>query len=314
MAISIGSAVGAGFSLIGRRPVSVISWGFFLYLAIFALLIIGVLIVGISVLSKFGTLSSPSSDPTATAQAFVDIMLSLWPAVLIVMIGGLFINAIVQGAVFRSILTPDQRGFFSLRFGGQEFALVLLNLLYIPIVLVVYLVTVVIFGALFYLSSTMKDAGALVVVLIVFFGIFYALALMWFALKFSMAAPMTFAEGRVRFFKSWSVTKGEGWSLFGLAWIMLLVIIGVSIGYLIVSSIISAIFGGGAVMMALSQAGNSQNPSAAFSQWPVLLAAQIPGLIMGAAFQGAIQAISLGPWADVYRQLRGAPDPAVAFT
>lgn len=314
MAISIGSAVGSGFSLIGRRPVSVISWGFFLYIAILILFIIGILIVGISVLSKFGTLTDPASDPTARAQAALGVLLSLWPALLIVAIGGLFINAMVQAAVFRSILTPDDRGFFSLRFGGQEFSLVLLNLLYIPIVLVVYLVTAVIFGGLIYLTSRMGDSAGWGVLLVVLFGIFYALAFMWFALKFSMAGPMTFAEGRVRFLGSWSLTKGEGWSLFGLAWIMVLVIMGVSIGYSIISGIVGMIFGGGSMALALSQMGASQDPSALIAQWPALLLGQIPGLIMSAAFQGLILAISAGPWADVYRQLRGSPDAAGAFS
>jgi hypothetical protein len=111
---------------------------------------------------------------------------------------------------------------------------------------------------------------------------------MWFALKFALAAPMTFAEGRVRFFGSWSLTKGQGWTLFGLAWLMVLVLFGVSIGYSIISGIIGAIFTGGAITAVMSAPGASQDPSVFMSHLPVLFLAYIPSLLMGAAFQGII--------------------------
>ena len=313
MAISIGSAVGAGFSLIGRRPLSVIGWGFFLYFAIMILFVIGFLIVGLPVFGKLSQLSSQTPDPSQMAEVVVQVLIMLWPALLIVAIGALLLGAVVQGAVYRSILTPDQRSWASLRLGRQEFALVLLSLLLIPIVLIAYLVSALIGGAVIYGLSRLQ--GAVGPILVTVFVIFYALALMWLALKFSLAAPMTFAEGRVRFFGSWSLTKGHGWALFGLAWIMVLVIIGVSIAYAIISSIIGALFTGGAVAAIMSStSGANPDPSALMAQWPVLLLAYLPTLIMGAAFQGVTQAISLGPWVEVYRELRGSPDVAQTFT
>ena len=311
MAVSIGSAVGAGFSLIGRRPLSVIGWGFFLYFSLVILFAIGVLIVGVAVLGKLTALSG-SSDPNAISQAILQFLMALWPALLFVAIGGLILGAMVQGAVYRSILMPDQRSWASLRLGGREFALILLSLLMIPIVLIVYLFSAIVVGAVAYLASRLE--GTIGTLLIVVFCIAYLLALMWFALKFSMAAPMTFAEGRVRFFGSWSLTKGQGWSLFGLAWVMVLVIIGVSLAYSIVSGIIGAIFTGGVMASVMSAPGASQDPAALMSHLPVLLLAYIPSLLMGAAFQGLMQAITQGPWAEVYRELRGSPDVAQTFT
>ena len=46
----------------------------------------------------------------------------------------------------------------------------------------------------------------------------------------------------------------------------------------------------------------------------MLLLAYMPTVLMQAVFQGVSQAISVGPWVDVYRQLRGAPDVAQTFT
>lgn len=120
MAISIGSAVGSGFNLIGKRPLSVISWGFFVYVAIFGLLGIGVAIVGLPVLGRLAALNGQTPDPAQVQQMMLGFVLAIWPALLLVTIGGLFVGAMVQAAVIRSILTPEQRGFASLRFGRAE--------------------------------------------------------------------------------------------------------------------------------------------------------------------------------------------------
>jgi hypothetical protein len=313
MAISIGSAVGAGFTLIGRRPVSVISWGFFLYLAIFILFGVGIAIVGFPILSQLSSLG-PQADPAQAGRIALEMLAALWPALLLVMIGGLFVGAMIQGAVFRSILEPDHKGFFSLRFGSAEVSLLLLTLLYIPIFFGVWLVSAAVLGGLFLAAHAIHGlAGGL----IAFVGcVAYGLALMWLALRFSLAAPMTFAERHVRFLGSWTLTKGEGWRLFGLAWLLVLVWLGVSIAYSIVSAIVNLLFTGAAVasILASSGGGSPSDPSVLVSHWPVLLLAYIPTFLLGAAFNGMIQAIGQGPWAEVYRQLKGSPEVAAAFT
>jgi len=314
MAFSMGSAVGSGFALIGRRPVSVISWGFFIYLTIFIMLGIGVALVGLPVLERLTALNGQTPNPTQAAQLALQMLAALWPAFLLLMIGSIVASIMVQAAVFRSILEPDHRAFFSLRLGGAEGALLLLMLLYIPISVVVWLVSAVIVGGLFFAAHFMHGvAGGLVA----FIGcVVYALVFMWIALRFSMAAPMTFAERRVRFLGSWTLTKGEGWGLFGLAWVLLLVWFGVLLGYSIISGIVNALFTGTAIAAILASAGGSaaSNPEALLSHWPILALAYIPSFILGAAFNGIFQAIAQGPWADVYRQLRGSPEVASTFT
>jgi len=314
VAISIGSAVGAGFNLISRRPVSVIAWGFFLYFSIVLLFALGIVVVGVSVFGKLSSLNG-MTDPTQVSQAMVGVLLALWPALVIVAIGALLIGAVVQGAVYRAILMPEEKGFFSLRLGGREMALVLLSLLIFVMAIVFEGLSIVLIGGVFYLATRIGNfVGPLLAVL---FCIFYALAFMWVALRFSMAGPMTFAEGRVRFFGSWALTRGNGWSLFGLAWVMVLVFIGVSIASGIVGGIVNLIFGGGMSALLMGSSGASSNPDSAAqfaAHWPVLLLAAIPSLLLNAVIQGLTQAIAQGPWVDVYRQLKGAPDVSHAFT
>jgi hypothetical protein len=313
MAISIGSAVGAGFRLVGRRPVSVISWGFFLYLAIFVLLAIGFAIVGLPFLAKLGSLATTTPDPAQSAQLVTEVLIAIWPALLLVVIGGFVIGAMVQAAVMRSMLETGHKSFASLRFGAAEVALILLALLYIPISVVVFLVSAAIIGGVALAGHAVGGIGGN---LLIFFGcVAYGLVFMWVALRFALAAPMTFAERRVRFFGSWTLTRGEGWRLFGLAWLMVLVWLGVSIAYGIVSGIVNAIFTGGAVASVLATSGGATpDANTLIAHWPVLLAAYIPTFLLGAAFNGVMQAISMGPWVDAYSQLAGPTDVAKTFS
>jgi hypothetical protein len=314
MAISVSSAVGAAFGLIGRRPVSVVAWGFFAYFAVILLFGIGLAIVGLPVLTRLVT-NGTAFTPDEVAQLALTFFLTLWPALLIVIIGMLFVGAIVQGAVIRSILLPDQKAFASLRFGREEGALVLLFLVYIPVTMVVWLVSFAAIGGAVLLARAIHGFGGGFVAFLI--CVAYALALMWVLLRFSMAAPMTFAERRVRFFGSWTLTRGHGWDLFGLAWLMVLVWIAVGVAYGIVSGIVNALSFGAVLATVMASAGASNvanNPALLLAAWPTLALAYIPVLLLQAAFQGVTQAIGQGPWADVYRQLKGSPDVAATFT
>jgi hypothetical protein len=190
----------------------------------------------------------------------------------------------------------------------------LLALLFIPIFVALFVVSVLalmLFGAIG--QAIQGLAGGMVAFLCC---VAYALAVMWVALRFSLAAPMTFAAGGVRFLSSWNLTKGEGWRLFGLAWLLLLIWIGVSVAYLIVSMILNTVLGGAAMASIFASGGGASatpDPAAAISRLPFLMLALIPSFVLGAAFNGLLQAIGQGPWADVYRQLKG-PDLAATFS
>lgn len=315
MAISVSSAVGAGFNVVGRRPLSVVAWGFFTYLSLFILFGIGLAIVGLPVVTKLISSGGQAMTPDEAAQMALGFFLALWPALLIVLIGMLFIGAIVQAAAIRSILRPEQTAFASLRFGREEGALVLLFLVYVVVAIVVWLLSAGAVVTAAVVGRTIHGvAGGLVTFLLC---LAYGLALMWIMLRFSLAAPMTFAEGKVRFFGSWELTRGHGWALFGLAWLMVLVWIAVFVVYAIVSGVVNALSFGMAlasVMTSMGGANIAQNPGVLLAAWPVLLLGYIPVLILQAAFSGVTQAIAQGPWADVYRQLKGSPDVAATFT
>jgi hypothetical protein len=316
MAISVGTAVGAGFGLIGRRPLSVIAWGFFSYLATMVLVIVAFAIVGLPLLMQIVTLRGElQTDPAAAGQLGLQIFGAMIPALIVIIVGGLFINAVSMGAIFRSVLMPEDKGFASLRLSGREGALVLLQLLYIPIFIALYIASIVIIGALAFAGH---QIGGAIGGLLIFIGcLAYLGGLIWLAVRFSMAAPMTFASSSVRFFSSWTVTRGESGRLVGMALLLVLIVIGVAIAYAIISSIIGGVFMAGAmssIMHDAGQGGGVPDPSAFIARLPVLFLSFIPTLIMGAAFQGVMLAIVQGPWAEAYRELAGGPEVAATFS
>jgi hypothetical protein len=262
--------------------------------------------------AKLASFGSAPPDPTQSAQLVVQVLISLWPALTLVVIGSFVVGAMVQAAVMRSMLETGHTSFASLRLGGAEGALMLLGLLYIPILMIVALVSFAVLGGVIAAGRAIGGIGGN---LLIFFGfVAYGLAFMWVALRFSLAAPMTFAQRRVRFLGSWALTRGEGWRLFGLAWLMVLVWMGVSMAYGIVSGIVNALFTGGAMASVLASSGGAPDANALIAHWPVLLVAYIPAFLMGAAFNGVMQAISMGPWVDVYSQLAGPADVAHTFS
>ena len=311
MALSIGTAVGSGFNLIGRRPLAVIGWGFFVSLA--ALVFVVLLFVG----AGAGTLTQlrPGGDPTAQAQAMARFFATIWPLFLLFIIGLLFVNAMVQGAVFRSVLQPDVRGFASIRLGAEEVQLFLLFLVFFVFAIVCEVASIVVIGIFSLVGRAIGGGGG--VAITVLLCVAYLFALSWFVVRFSLAAPMTFSEKRVRFFGSWEATRGEGWRLYGMAWLLALIMLGCVIAYYILSLIVGLVFVGMGMAAVGGLAGGfqnlAQNPGAIGGAWPILLIYGLVSIVFGAAFTGGTQAILQAPFADAYRQLKG-PDAAATFS
>jgi hypothetical protein len=314
VAISVGGAVGAGFGLIGRRPWAVLGWGVFAYLAFFLLSIVAIVVFGLSMFAAVPTLMTPGATPSP--QDVVRLMGAIWPMFLIFTIGQLVIGAILQGAVYRSVLRPDDRAFFSIRIGVEEVVLFLLYLVFVVFMIVAYIAFVVAVIAAGFAGHAIGGIGGGLVTFLLVLASF--MALLWVATRFALAGPMSFAERRVRFFGAWALSRGEGWRLFGLAWLIGLILFGLAILFYIVLLIVVLIVGVAGFASAAASAGGAQglaqNPAALMAMWPMLALMFVIYLVFASAFIGGTQAIFLAPWAEAYRQLRGSPDVAATFS
>ena len=142
---SIGDAIGSGFGLIRRRPLSVWAWGL-TYL----------ILAGLPAMAMFGwmapdyfsflhrVLSTPAGagEPPDPAL-FMPMQMKAMMLQPVMFVGSLVGRAVLVAAVFRAVLEPRNKAFASMRLGAQELWLGLL-MLAIGILAVVLIVVVAI--------------------------------------------------------------------------------------------------------------------------------------------------------------------------
>jgi hypothetical protein len=239
-------------------------------------------------------------------------------AVPLLLLAVLVAHAAVSGAVYRSVLEPDKRGFGALRFGPQELWLILL-----------FAARSVVFGCLggalvfgaglvcalgMLVSAWLPQPWAGVVRAPVFIAALLGAAAVgvWVWLRLSLAGPMTFAERQFRLFESWTLTRGHVKALLGLGGLLLVIRQGLPI--LIVLPVYVC-----AMLLAASCAGFvdfGQVGGAPFggqADAGALLAAATPVVLIAVLIAmlaiGGLEAVFLAPWAVAYRELSRHAEP-----
>ena len=115
--ISVGAAVGSGFGLIARRPVSVVVWGLLpLLLQVAAIALLAPLYV-----AMISQLSAAAAGGAASAPTFSPQVLQLQGSAQLLNFAQLAVSAVLYCAVFRAVLHPEKSSFASLRVGAEEF-------------------------------------------------------------------------------------------------------------------------------------------------------------------------------------------------
>ncbi len=304
---SIGDALGSGFRLIGRRPLSVLVWGF-------AYLILGFGPLAATFALGWGdfqplfqhpeTFVPEAGRPTFLSPQFIALQ-SRWMMLQPLMfLGSLVARAVLTGAIFRAVLEPRNRGFAYLRLGMRELwlGLLMLAMTFLMVILVIITaipVVAVAAGVGYALSQNNQQAWValdIAVACALWLGTF-----LWICIRFSMAAPMTFADREFRLFESWTFTKGHAWKLFGLGLLVGVVLIAVM---MVVEAIaLASVFGSGVAW------GQHHDQLIAYFQRPPAVWAQAAapwigvGAVILAFFVASISAIAMAPWAEAYRQL-----------
>lgn len=298
---SVGETATSGFGLIARKPLALLAWALAYAVITYAPMAAGLLWFASDwqALMQLGRDIEAGGDPTqllGKLGAFAGAGL-LW------LIWLLFGYAVLYAAVNRAVLSPRDSAFGYLRLGGDELRFVLLFLLYFVLALP--------FVAIFALAA---GAGAGLAGLVPepwtglarFAAIMLAiLAFIWICVRLSLAAPMTFAEKKVRLFESWRVTKGRFWKLLGLALLMILICLAVAIVFGIVFFLVMAVTGaasGALDLEAMAKLGETAAPeTVAGLMAPMFIAMALLDIVSNALFL----AITVAPWAVAYRELSG---------
>jgi len=241
-----------GFRVIRRHPGAVVAWA--IAQVLLQLIFVGLMVVlfggQFAALSQFATPGTPPSPEAA--MRLVGFSFSLLIVFLPI---GLIAGSVLVNAIFRPVLRPQDRGLFYLKLGGDEWRIILLQFAWFGVSVLAYVALVilaVIFTVILTLATGGKGGapaalGAVIGVIALF------CVLIWLAVRFSLAGPMTFAEKRVRVFGSWAITRGRFWSLFGcylLASVLAFVVI--IVGVVIASVVAAVAFGASGGLMAFN--------------------------------------------------------------
>jgi hypothetical protein len=296
MAFSSSEAAFEGFRLTRERPALVVALTIFQLVA--SALMVPVM-VGLLGPDLDAMKAQRGAEPTdlagvmAVIEPVARIDAVLFPVALVLI-------SVISCAIYRAVLRPERSRLGGVQFAADELRMLLLvvvlNLLWFAAVFGAGLGTGIVLAVLQAIAGGNADALAPPLIILV-----TIVVSIWFWVRFSLAAPMTFAERRIRVFPSWTMTRGRFWALFGAYVLAFALSLLVAFLGLAVYVGIAAVVGGG-----VSAAGQVSNPD--FSSLSAYLTpVQVIYMIVSAIFYALTYVIVIAPAAVAYRDLPRAP-------
>ena len=154
---------------------------------------------------------------------------------------GIIASLMFQGAWLRFLVRREVAPVIPFRFGGDEFRLLGVNIMYIVVLIAAYFGVITLLvtlgvsgGGLLALTGEANIAGALGFGLIMYLGVLGVfVGAIYLSIKLSSAPALTVHDRKFRFFESWEATNGVFWPL-ALSYLVVAILI------MILSSILSA--------------------------------------------------------------------------
>ncbi len=309
--ISVGAAVGAGFQLIARRPLSVLSWGLLrigfaaAVLAVYAPVLIGMV-------ADIASKSATGAEPTpADMSQIMSHMFLLQGVGFLAQIVGLVLSSMILCAVTRAVVHPDKAAFAFLRLGAPELFVMVISFGAGIVIFFGVMIMVIPFAIIGGILAAQHAWLALAIV-IGLAVLILVLGLIYIAARFAFVVPMMVDDGRFHLFDAWTLTKGRVGSIIVIGLCLFLI----ALAFGLVIDVVFVGLGAAALGMAAGGLGNLQ---AFFTHTPPqqILAALAPSLVLllllTVPIQGAFLAIFYAPWARAYRDVVPvAPVPTTA--
>lgn len=301
MAFSGSDAAFEGFRLVRRKPMALVAWT--LLYAVVSLASLFAMSNAIGPMTAWAERmdalenQSPSATPQevmAAFQGFGEVMLSLaW-----VIPVSLIVSAMLMAAVARAVLNPRAGGFGYLRLGMDELRVFVVSLVLGILMVCAWVAVVVAIGVL---SGIASASGAnWLWLFVVLAGLAGVAAIIWLAVRLSLAVPITVAENRFAFFDSFAVTRGRFWSLFGMAIIAIVMVLVIMVLSWVVTLPLGMMAGGEA--WSFGSGGDAEAVAAALDLTnPWIIASALAEAIINALLVGVMYA----PFAAAYRDLKG---------
>lgn len=294
MSFSASDAAFEGFRVVRRHPMTVVWWAvaYVAFFAIFFALAVGPLT---SVMASVEALERSGEPSMAEAQALGMAYLALFA---VAMPLGLLSGAILNTAVARSVLQPEQSRFGYMRLGMDE-----IRVLGVTVVISIAMViaSMVTFGLIGVAAGLISVVGVpalwVLVVLLVLAG---AAAMIWLLVRLSLVVPMTLDRRKFALAEAFALTKGRVFPILGMAIIAFIMAILVSLLGLIIGLPIQLAVGGGIEVLS---AYDGQTLFQILSQAAPVL---IGWSVLNAVFSALQLAVVYAPFSEAYRQLRPA--------
>ena len=200
--VRVGAAVGGALRLIVRRPFSVLAWGLFTTLAGF----VPLSVILVQVLPG-AQAAAQSAAMTGQVTATTAIWIQMAAAVVFAGLVAIVVLAVMDAAVYRAVLEPDNRGFFYLRLRRRELSLIghflLQTLLWAALIAVASAPAAWVIGLI---ANTFGRSLAVLVSLIIALAAGFVFGIV--GLRLSLAGPIAFdRSGAVGLASSWRATR-----------------------------------------------------------------------------------------------------------
>ena len=222
MSLSATEAAFEGFRVVRRKP-TVVAWWALAYLVLFAVAfaLAGPSLIEVMTIADTMNAANPSPADMQRLGAAYAGLAWLLPA-------GLLFGAVLNTAIVRAVLRPEEGRLGYLRLGADEFRVLGATLLLTLAGAAITLLAAFAAGLLVGLASFAGQAVAWLVGLLA--GAAVLALVVFLAIRFSLVIPATFTDKRMAFKESWRATKGVFWPLLGMA--VIAVIMSIVVGLL----------------------------------------------------------------------------------
>lgn len=297
MAFSATESAFEGFRLARRSPLAIIIWS-----AFYIIMTAALLAVAGGAMTRFmemaQTLETGGQPTQAELMSFGWAYLSFLGLVMPI---SLIMGSVAYAAVNRAVVRPAESTFGYLRLGMDELRVAVVQ---IALGLIVGgglgIVGGVVFGVLGAALGMSGENGSPLLGLLMAVAIIGFLCLaIWVSIRLSLAVPITVAERRISIFDSWGLTRGQFWSLLGMALLALVLCF-------VVQTLLSIVL----MPILFFVSGGFENLASLESMTPVeifraMAPLAITVLIFSAIVSALQAAIMYAPFASAYLGLAG---------
>ncbi len=304
MAFSASDAAVEGFRIARREPIAIVGWS--IVQLIFGVVLILVTMPFLRAMAAMQTVGVAERTNPAALMAALEPNLAFTGAIIPL---ELVLFAVLSAAVYRVVLRPEDKGLARLRLGADELRLGILWIemgLFFAAVGVLAFIPIVIVFAIF--AAAMKASPADIVLLamaiyVVLLGVF-----VWLGVRFSLAAPMTFARREVLLFPTWKLTRGRFWPLFGCYLLTFIFMMIIGLVVLCVEAASTLALSGGD----MAKAGASLMHPDYSSLQAYFSPARVVVLLINAVLGGVYWSVAFAPAAVAYKAFVGDSPAAPA--